>query len=34
MGAAGVGDAAINFREKVKKIVQPFNFLNTQIQRY
>jgi len=34
VGAAGVGDAAINSREKLKKFVQPFNFLNTQIQRY
>jgi hypothetical protein len=34
VGAAGVGDAAINSREKLKKIIQPFNFSNAQIQRY
>lgn len=27
-GAAGVGYAAINSREKLKKNVQPFNFSN------
>ncbi|QDR81366.1 hypothetical protein SPTER_27450 [Sporomusa termitida] len=33
-GAAGVGYAAINSREKLKKIVQLFNFSNAQIQWY
>jgi hypothetical protein len=34
MGAAGVGYAAINSREKMKKIFQLFNISNEQVQQY